>query len=65
MLWLVLTVALMALSLLALIGTLLFRKRMSTETARVLFGLIPLELCVLIFGSPALWVLLFVLFRFP
>ena len=65
MLWLVLTVALMVLSLLALMGTLVFRKRMSTETAHVLFGLIPFELCVLIFGSPALWVLYVVLIRFP
>ena len=44
-------VVLMVGSLVSMIATIAFGKRMSDETAHVLFGLIPLEFCILFFGS--------------
>ena len=57
-----LTPVLIVLSLLTFIGTIVFRKRMSDETAHILFGLFPLEFCILFFGT---LFLLAVSFFFP
>ena len=48
---LILVIVLMVVSLLAVIATVVFRKRMSAETAHILFGLFPLEFCILFFGT--------------
>lgn len=48
---LVLVIVLMVLSLVVMVATVAFRKRMSVETAHMLFGLFPLEFCILFFGS--------------
>jgi len=58
---LVLVVVLMVVSLIAVIATIAFRKRMSNETAHVLFGLFPLEFCILFFGTLFLLVVSFFL----
>ena len=58
---LVIVLVLMAASFLAVIATIVFRKRMSVETAHILFGLFPLEFCILFFGMCFLFVASFFL----
>lgn len=48
---LILVIVLMAASFLGMVATIAFRKRMSVETAHILFGLFPLEFCILFFGT--------------
>ena len=44
--------ALVLASILALILTIVFRKKVNDETTYVFFGLVPLELCIVFFGWP-------------
>ncbi len=52
LLWTIGTGALVVVSFLAMVATILFRKKMDVETAHIFFGLMPLEFMILSFGLP-------------
>lgn len=59
--WAVVTAILVVGSFLVMVATIAFRRRMKEETAHILFGLIPLELCLISLGVPFFLALCFFL----
>lgn len=52
LLWTIGTGTLLGVCFLAMVLTVMFRKKMDVETSHILFGLMPLEFMILSFGMP-------------
>ena len=57
----VLTVILVVLSIVAIIVTIAVSKKVTEETEHILIGLLPLEFCIIFFGTPFFFALCFFL----